>query len=84
MIIDLKVLFGAIVNILVSALMFYIVVRILVFIIGLIIKPIYKKRKLPDSKVEETKRKVFKYLYLSLMILVTIYTVYSCYVLFLK
>lgn len=76
--IDLTNLFGAILNILGNALIYYMVVRILVFIIGLIIKPIYKKRKLPDSKVEETKRKVFKNLYLSLMILVTIYTISRC------
>ncbi len=76
--INLIVIFGAILNILGNALIYYIVVRIIVFIIGLIIKPIYKKRKLPDSKVEETKRKVFKNLYLSLMMLITIYTVAMC------
>lgn len=78
MIIDLAEPIGAFLNILINAGIYYLIVRFLVFILGLIIKPIYKKRLLPDSKVEETKRKVFKYLYLSLMILITIYTISMC------
>ena len=76
MIIDLVELLGALLEILVIALICYIVARILVFIIGLIIKPIYKKRQLPDSRVELTKRKVFKYLYMSLISLGVIFIVY--------
>jgi len=77
LIVDFRVLFGFILDILYFALIFYIAVKIIVFIIGLILKPIYKKRLLPDSKVKETKKKVFKYLYLSLMILSVILLIYK-------
>lgn len=75
--IPLAYLFGAILDILGNAVIYYIVVRFLVFITGLILKPIYKKRLFPNSKVEETKRKVFKNVCLLLMTLSVLCIAYN-------
>lgn len=71
-------MFGTLFDVLFAAGMYYLYVRFFVFIIGLILKPIYKKRLYPDSKVGETKQKIFKNLYGIIMVLYMIMAVNRC------
>jgi len=77
-VIDFIAIIGTLLEILFNAGIYYVVVRFLVFVIGLILKPIYKKRLYPDSKVEETKHKIFKNLYRLIMILYIISAINRC------
>lgn len=76
--IDFTVLLGTLIDILINAGIYYIFARFLVFIIGLILRPIYKKRQEPNGKVEKTKHKIFKNLYGLIMVLYIIFAINRC------